>query len=74
MTDIAAHPETLIPLVFLSALAFFIYFFPAIAAHRRGACKNPQSVLVVNLFFGWTFIGWVIALAMAYSGRESAQL
>jgi hypothetical protein len=23
------------------------------------------SVLVINLFLGWTFVGWVVALAMA---------
>jgi hypothetical protein len=23
------------------------------------------SVVVINIFLGWTFIGWVVALAMA---------
>ncbi|HXA88731.1 MAG TPA: superinfection immunity protein [Mycobacterium sp.] len=26
---------------------------------------NAGSVAVINLFLGWTFIGWVVAPAMA---------
>jgi hypothetical protein len=28
---------------------------------------NSGSIAVVNLFFGWTVVGWVVALAMACS-------
>jgi hypothetical protein len=42
------------------------YFFPSIVAGRRGH-HNTTSVFVVNLFLGWTLIGWVVALAMAAS-------
>lgn len=41
-----------------------LYFLPLIIAVVRGV-RNQGSVLVVNLFLGWTLIGWVIALAMA---------
>lgn len=41
-----------------------LYFLPSILAYIRGV-SSPGSVLVVNIFFGWTFIGWVVALAMA---------
>uniref|UniRef100_A0A7C3SQE8 Superinfection immunity protein n=1 Tax=Dictyoglomus turgidum TaxID=513050 RepID=A0A7C3SQE8_9BACT len=40
------------------------YFLPTIIAlllHR----KNTISVFLLNLFLGWTFIGWVIALVWA---------
>lgn len=41
-----------------------VYFLPAFIASRR---KVPHlgSVVVVNVFLGWTLIGWVVALAMA---------
>ena len=41
-----------------------LYMLPAIIAGIR---KHHQggAILVVNLFLGWTFLGWVIALAMA---------
>jgi Superinfection immunity protein len=32
--------------------------------------NNRNSVLVINLFLGWSFLGWVVALAMAVSGAN----
>jgi uncharacterized paraquat-inducible protein A len=43
-----------------------LYFLPAIVASARGH-HNSGSIFVLNLFLGWTLIGWVIALAMACS-------
>jgi hypothetical protein len=40
------------------------YFVPSIIAAARKV-PNIGSVVVVNVFLGWTFIGWVVALAMA---------
>ncbi|MBO0917979.1 hypothetical protein EES39_06925 [Streptomyces sp. ADI92-24] len=40
------------------------YFLPTIIAFARGV-SNSGSVLVLNLFLGWTLVGWVVALAMA---------
>jgi Superinfection immunity protein len=40
------------------------YFLPTIVAAARHV-RNAASVFVLNLFLGWTLIGWVIALAMA---------
>jgi hypothetical protein len=31
---------------------------------------NLGSVAVINTFLGWTFIGWVVALAMAARSRS----
>lgn len=50
----------------LSCLA---YFTPTMSA-RRG---RRGSVFVINLFFGWTMIGWVVALWMAVRSRELAK-
>lgn len=49
-------------------LILLVYFVPTAmaASGRRG------SVFVVNLFFGWTMIGWVVALFMAVRSRETA--
>ena len=41
-----------------------LYFAPSIVATVRKV-TNTGSVVVVNLFLGWTLIGWVVALAMA---------
>jgi hypothetical protein len=45
-----------------------IYFIPSIVSKRR-KCKAHNGILAINLFLGWTFIGWVISLAWAASGE-----
>ncbi len=47
------------------------YFIPTIVALSTGLL-NKGSIIVVNLFLGWTFTGWVVALAMACAGKKSA--
>jgi hypothetical protein len=44
-----------------------LYFLPAVIARKK---PNAGSVFVVNLFFGWTVIGWIIALAMAANNPQ----
>jgi len=41
-----------------------LYFLPTIIAAVRHV-PNVGSVVVINLFLGWTLVGWVVALAMA---------
>lgn len=43
-----------------------LYFLPIFVAWVRKAPNRPV-IAVINLFLGWTFIGWVVALAMAYA-------
>ena len=50
-----------------------LYFLPTIVASARHH-HNRGSIFVLNLFLGWTFIGWIIALAMACSHVERAQV
>ncbi len=45
-----------------------IYFLPTLLASGRK--KSIGSIFVVNLFLGWTFIGWVVALAMAAGAKD----
>lgn len=46
-----------------------LYFLPSIIAVARKT-RNYGSVVVVNLFLGWTIIGWIIALAMAVKSSQ----
>lgn len=43
-------------------LVLVLYFLPTIIAERK---RSFGSVFVVNLFLGWTLVGWVVALAWA---------
>jgi hypothetical protein len=49
-------------------LAITVYWAPTMVAVLRHA-PHFGSVLVVNLFLGWTLVGWVVALAMACRSR-----
>lgn len=53
------------------AAIFIAYWVPAIVAWLRHV-PNKWSVLVVNLFLGWTVIGWIVAMAMAMRDRRPA--
>lgn len=54
-------------LMLLGAFLFLgVYFSPTMVARYRKV-KHFGSIFVINLFLGVTFIGWVIALAMACS-------
>lgn len=58
--SLLSHGSSLIwPIVLI-----VLYFLPTMIAAERKV-PNRGSVLVINLFLGWTFIGWVVALAMA---------
>jgi hypothetical protein len=48
----------------LGVLILIFYFLPTIVAVARKV-TNQGSVAVINIFLGWTLIGWVVALAMA---------
>lgn len=50
------------------AIAFIIgiYFLPDWVAQSRGH-PDRGSIFVLNLFLGWTFLGWVAALIWANS-------
>lgn len=43
---------------------FILYFLPSIIAFVRGK-RDAVSILVLNIFLGWTLIGWVVALVWA---------
>jgi hypothetical protein len=45
-------------------LGGLLYFLPAIIGRHK---RDHTSILLLNLFLGWTLIGWVIALIWAVS-------
>ena len=48
----------------LLIIALVCYFIPAIVASIRKH-NNATAIFVFNLFLGWTFLGWVLALGRA---------
>jgi Superinfection immunity protein len=51
---------TLVGLAFSLALLFL----PTLVAKSRNH-PNTLAIFLVNLFLGWTFVGWVVALVWA---------
>ena len=46
-----------------------VYFVPTIVAMARN-CAKKVGIIVLNVFLGWTLIGWVLALVWAVSDSE----
>jgi len=53
-------------IVLLVGFVFGIYFLPTIKAYQDKT-RNKEAILAVNLFLGWTLVGWVVALAWTLS-------
>jgi hypothetical protein len=43
---------------------FVMYFLPSIIALARGK-RDILAIFLLNLFLGWSVIGWVVALIWA---------
>jgi hypothetical protein len=49
-------------------MVLLVYFLPTAVAIGK---KSLLGVFIINFFLGWTFIGWVIALAWAVSSENN---
>ena len=59
------HPSGLgLLLIWTLAVISLLYFLPLAIAFSRGH-KDTGAILVVDLFLGWTLVGWVVALVWA---------
>ncbi|EBM1263947.1 superinfection immunity protein [Salmonella enterica subsp. enterica serovar Braenderup] len=52
--------------VILFLILLVVYFIPAIIASNRKH-SNSGAIACLNIFLGWTFIGWVVALVWAFT-------
>ena len=51
---------------FLIVLILLLHFLPAILAHVRRH-RQSAAITLINLFLGWTGLGWVLAFFWAWS-------
>ncbi len=55
-------PMTLIiPIILWAVLGLALYLLPTIVAYKKEHLQKT-AILILNIFLGWTFIGWVVAL------------
>ena len=62
--QIAMMGIQLIAAAALFAGAIALYFLPAIVGRKK---RNAEAIQILNLFLGWTLVGWVVALVWAYT-------
>tara|TARA_B110000879_G_C11150476_1_gene504351 strand:+ start:1538 stop:1918 length:381 start_codon:yes stop_codon:yes gene_type:complete len=57
--------EDIIGFALIGVIIIYIYLWPARVAFKK---NNPfkQIILLVNIFFGWTFVVWFILLIYVY--------
>jgi len=56
----------------LGILGLVFYFIPSIYAHHAKK-KNAEAITLLNLFLGWTVIGWVLALVWSATKESNAE-
>jgi RsiW-degrading membrane proteinase PrsW (M82 family) len=61
--------DLLAPLhLLLFGIAVVVYLLPTALAYYRD-CKATIWIAVVNVFLGWTIIGWFVSIGWAASGK-----
>jgi hypothetical protein len=50
------------PGVVILIIILIIYFIPSFVGKDK---KNASAIFILNLFLGWTLLGWVVALIWA---------
>jgi hypothetical protein len=73
ITSVAGAAITIALLLIAAAACIFLYFLPSVIARSRRH-HNAVSIFILNLLLGWTFIGWVVALVMAFSNPPPTRL
>ena len=53
------------------AFTVLLYFLPAIIGRHK---RDATGIFLVNLLFGWTVIGWIIALIWACASENYPQV
>lgn len=62
--------ETAVAVAIWLTVLVTLWLLPTIVAVRRRV-RHVASIAVINIFLGWTFVGWIAALALATQTVES---
>jgi len=64
VVDTRAVAGRAVLLVFVVFAGTILYFFPTVLGAARGVTRMGV-IFLVNLLFGWSLVGWLVALVMA---------
>lgn len=57
--------------IILIVVGLMIYFLPAFIGRKK---NSAVGIFLLNLFLGWTFLGWLGALIWAVSSKRPNQI
>ena len=55
--------------IWVLIVSFVFYFLPSMIAVARSH-RNAMPIFILNLFLGWTFLGWIIALVWCFTAQD----
>jgi len=55
--------------IWVLIVSFVFYFLPSMIAVARNH-RNALPIFILNLFLGWTFLGWIIALVWCFTAQD----
>lgn len=58
--------------LWIISIILISYFFPSIIALLKGK-SNTTAIIILNIFLGWTFVGWIVALVWAFTVDNKSQ-
>jgi Superinfection immunity protein len=56
---------SLVIVIGLTGMSLAVYLLPVLIGWSRGA-PDIGAITVIDILLGWTLLGWVVALAMAF--------
>lgn len=69
-----ASPESreMVPGALVVGGLLVVYFLPSFAASSRKH-RAKEGIIALNLFLGWSLIGWVVAFVWAFSENNAKE-
>ena len=65
---LAIYVPLLIGLIYI--LIKYVYLLPYNVVKDNKNHTNPKGLLIFNIVFGWSFVGWIICLIWAYNNKK----
>ena len=62
--------NAIVPILLISGI--FIYLLPSIVAGSRDH-RNVMPIVALNIFAGWTFVGWLASLIWSLTDNTEEQ-
>jgi predicted RNA-binding Zn-ribbon protein involved in translation (DUF1610 family) len=56
------------PVFLIIVAGILLYFLPTILGHKK---QHATGIILLNIFLGWTLLGWLGALIWAVSSPET---